>query len=98
MDTLLGAGQAMMDDMPWHRQGLFMGMHWAWWTFWIVCIALLLWAFWRMHEDTRETHRWAQERLDAEERLRGRFADGELTEQEFVQKMQVLQHSRMNPV
>ncbi len=85
---------AFMQDVPWHRQGLYMGMHWGWWLFWIVALGCFLWAFWRLREDRRETHRDATRRLDAEEELRTRYARGEIREEEFLQRMQVLQGSR----
>ncbi len=93
MDTPM-AIQAIMQDMPWHRQGLFMGMHWGWWLFWVVALAGIVWAFWRLREDSREARRYARERLDAEDELRARYARGEIGEDQFLQRMQVLQDSR----
>lgn len=86
--------QAIMHDMPWHQQGLFMGMHWGWWLFWIVALAGIVWAFWRLRQDAREVHRDAMDRLDAEDELRARYARGEIDEDELLQRMQVLQASR----
>ncbi|MDX1623827.1 MAG: hypothetical protein R3199_07580 [Gemmatimonadota bacterium] len=40
-----------------HHQGLFLGMHWAWWLFWAATFVALAWAFWRLHVDREETHR-----------------------------------------
>ncbi len=48
--------QTQMQGMPWHNGGLFMGMHWIWWSFWIVVLAALLLAFWRLYADSRQMH------------------------------------------
>jgi uncharacterized membrane protein len=77
----------------WHRQGLFMGMHWGWWLLWIGTAAILVWMFWRMVADRREGQRRAQEILEAEEVLRQRFARGELGEGELMDGLRALRLS-----
>ena len=82
--------QATATQLPWHRQGMFYGMHWAWWLVWIATAVVLLWALWRLHADRVETHRDATRRLAAEEVLRQRFAKGEISEEEYVGKLRLL--------
>lgn len=83
-------------QMPrsWHDGGLFIGMHWLWWLFWIVTIVLLLWAVWRSVSEDRSTHRRSLARESAEEALRERFAEGEIAEEDFRHRMEVLRESR----
>lgn len=78
----------------WHYEGLFTGMHWAWWIFWILVIAVLIWAFLRYVADERARRREIERRESAEEILRKRFGRGELTEDEFVEKLRTLRASR----
>jgi uncharacterized membrane protein len=78
----------------WHRQGLYMGMHWAWWLFWILALVVLAWAFWRLYADRVAVRREAERRRRAEEILRQRFARGEIDEDELVQRLTALQSSR----
>lgn len=84
----------MMQNMPWHRQGLFMGVHWAWWLLWLATIAVLIWVFWRMAAERRDAHTRAREIVHAEEILRARFARGEIGEAELVDGMRALRNSR----
>ncbi len=78
----------------WHHQGLYMGMHWGWWLFWIVVLLIVVWAFWRLFAERSEVHREATGALQAEEALRERFARGEIDEDEFAHRLKVLQESR----
>lgn len=84
----------MMQSEPWHRQGLYMGMHWAWWLFWVGAVAMVLWAFWRLVAERKEGRRRTHDILAAEEVLRNRFARGEIGEAEFADGMQALRSSR----
>ena len=85
--------QGMLWD-SWHHGGLFMGMHWAWWIFWIAAAAVIVWAFWRLRAEPVDAHRMAERSLAAEEVLRARFARGEIDEGELVEKMAALKASR----
>lgn len=85
---------SMLMQGSWHDQGLFMGMHWAWWIFWIAAAAAIVWAFWRVRADRMEAHRAAERSLAAEEALRERFARGEIDEEELAERMAVLRASR----
>lgn len=84
----------VQETEPWHRQGLYMGMHWAWWLFWIAAAAMVAWAFWRLAAERREAHERVREAVAAEEALRERFARGEISESELVDGMRELRTSR----
>lgn len=75
----------------WHSEGLFMGMHWAWWIVWIATLVALAWAFWRLYIDRLEAKREAHDQLGAEEILRDRFARGEIDEEALLRGMSALQ-------
>ena len=60
----------------------YWGMHLFWWIFWVVIIALLLFSPWPTRLLTR--------RDTAIEVLRRRFAAGEITEEEYRQRLAVL--------
>jgi len=70
-----------------------MGMHWIWWTLWLVTIGVLLTALWRVFAERSETHRRAVRQEAAEEALRKRFATGEIDEDEFAQRMRTLREA-----
>lgn len=91
MTAVLFANLQMSNS--WHDRGMFMGMHWVWWSIWILTIAGLLWALWRAFADRSETHRRAERQETASEALRKRFAEGEITEEEFARLMRVLRDS-----
>lgn len=78
----------------WHHEGLYVGMHWGWWIFWIAVLAVLGWAFWRYVREERERRTVTESRSAAEEILRERFGRGELTEEEFLDRMRTLRESR----
>lgn len=79
---------------PWHRQGLYMGMHWAWWFFWIALVLVLGWVFWRLVAERREARFNARRMIQAEETLRQRFARGEIDEAELLDAMRTLHATR----
>lgn len=80
---------AQMQDV-WHRQGLFMGMHWAWWFFWIAAGLMVLWAFWRLFADRREARREVARMRQAEAALRDRYARGEIDQEQLVEALTTL--------
>lgn len=69
----------------WHRQGLFMGMHWAWWLFWIGAGLLVLWAFWRVFADRREARHEVARMRQAEAALRERYARGDIDREQLIE-------------
>lgn len=78
----------------WHHEGLYMGMHWAWWIFWMLVLLVLVWAFVRLSRDEHSRRRETEEKESAEEILRRRFGRGEIAEEEFARRMQALRGSR----
>lgn len=79
----------------WHHSGMFIGMHWIWWSFWILTLLLLGWGFWRMAADRTETRRRVRQEESAEEELRRRFARGEVDEDEFADRLRVLRETHL---
>jgi putative membrane protein len=84
---------SMILQGSWHGEGLFMGMHWAWWIFWIAAAAVIVWALWRLRADRVDARRAAARSLAAEEALRERFARGEIDEDELAARMAALRAS-----
>jgi len=84
---------ALQMPYTWHRGGMFMGMHWIWWSLWVLTIGVLLWAFWRLFRERAETRNRIQRQEAAEEALRRRFATGEIDEEEFARRMRVLREA-----
>lgn len=86
----------MVAQMPqsWHHSGLYLGMHWGWWIFWIAAALILVWAFWRLYAERRQLTQDVLRREAAEETLRERFARGEIDEEELARRLRVLQQSR----
>lgn len=83
-----------MAQMPmWQDGGHVMGLHWGWWTFWIVLLVFLVWAV------ARGFGGGGRERVDrgsavsAEERLRRRFAEGEIDEEEYNRRLETLRNN-----
>lgn len=74
----------------WHRQGMFMGMHWAWWFLWIGTIAIVAWAFYRLAADRMVAKREAARIREAETELRLRHARGEIDDQELARELTAL--------
>jgi putative membrane protein len=74
----------------WHDGGLFMGMHWFWWFVWIGIILVVAWGLVRLFADRSRTHEGGEREGVAEEDLRGRFARGEIDEEEYERRLKVL--------
>ncbi len=91
MISMLSAAFQMTTS--WHDGGMFMGMHWIWWSLGLLTVGVLLWAFWRAFADRSETHRRAERRERAEEALRKRFDIGEIYEDEFARRMRILRET-----
>lgn len=79
--------------MPWSFDGHFMGMHWLWWSLWIVIFLTLVWGMARLLGDRPRPLDGAGREEPAEEALRRRFANGEIDEEEFERRLKVLRGS-----
>lgn len=88
-----GMAVALQVPEAWHRQGLFMGMHWIWWLFWVITLVIIGWAFLRLYLDRRQAQRRELERRRAEEVLRQQFARGEIHEGELLERLMALQNA-----
>lgn len=77
-----------------HEGGLLMGMHWAWWIFVVGALLVLIWGFRIAFPEPGATHREEATRGSAEEALRRRFAQGEISEEQFAETLRVLRESR----
>lgn len=84
----------MQMSPEWHHQGLFMGLHWLWWLFWILVAFVVGWAFWQILRDERGLDREERRREEAEEALRRRSGAGEIDADEFLQGSRLLRESR----
>lgn len=84
-----------MPHRSWHDGGLFMGLHWLWWAFWIALLIALGAAMWRLFADRSDTSRRVADQERAEEALRRRFADGEIDEEEYARRLEVLRESML---
>lgn len=79
-------------QMPWWGDGgHMMGMYWVWWLFWLPVLVGLIWALTRMYRE-RGDGRGSGD-ASAEERLRRRFAEGEIDEEEFRRRLDVLREA-----
>lgn len=81
-------------QMPgsWHDGGMY-GMHWGWWSFWILIALVLGWILSRAavgRSDRSEAGRASRRGEEAEEDLRRRYARGEIDEEEFARRLEVL--------
>ncbi len=70
-----------------------MGVHWLWWLFLVLTGLTLVWALWRAFADDRREKRSAYHSMGAEEALRARYAIGEIEEEEYMHRMEVLRRS-----
>jgi len=87
---MMTAFMTAIQMQSWHDRGLYMGMHWLWWIFWIFAALILAWGLASLVSDRAETRRGADRSRAAEEELRTRYARGEIDEDEFIHRMNVL--------
>jgi putative membrane protein len=67
------------------------GMPWLWWIFWVALARLLIWTLVSAVRDNgSDDGPPFQGRESAEEVLRRRFADGEIDEEEYQERLRVL--------
>lgn len=86
---------ALQMPRSWHDGGMFIGMHWAWWSVWILTLIILAWALWRVVTERSETHRRVEREEAAEKELRRRFARGEIDEDEFAARLRALRETHV---
>lgn len=91
--TILTIPAGLAIAQAWHDGGMFMGMHWLWWTVWILTLLVLVWGFLRLFADRSDTDRRIRREEAAEEELRRRFARGEIDEDEYAARLEVLRDS-----
>ena len=77
----------------WHDGGMLMGMHWAWWLFWVLTVLFLLWGFRLLLRDRSATRRRLEREEAAERILRAAYAKGEISEDEFDRRLRVLRET-----
>lgn len=82
MQILAQARWGMHDGSHW------MGMHWGWWLFWLVLLAVLLWVL--LRSGSRTGGGPTSSGSDAEEELRRRYARGDISEEEYQDRLRVL--------
>jgi putative membrane protein len=83
----------MLQSAAWHSQGMFMGVHWLWWAFLLFTGVILVWALWRTLSDDRGARRSSASHETAEDALRERFARGDVDEDEYIRRLEVLRNS-----
>lgn len=84
---------ALQMPRSWHDGGMFIGMHWGWWSFWILTLLVLVWGLLRVYADRSATHRQVRHEEAAEDELRRRFARGEIDDEEFAERLRVLRET-----
>lgn len=72
------------------HNGMVVGMGWAWWLFWVAAVIFVVWAVARMTGGRGKPQRDPTPEQAAEATLRRRFAKGEIDEEEFTRRMEVL--------
>ena len=68
------------------------GMHWFWWLFWIAVIVAVWWAF--SHRPSVPPDAAASPHETPLDRLQRRYADGEITTEEYEERKGVLLRDR----
>lgn len=64
------------------------GMHWAWWIFWILLVAGLVWAMARSGGHPAQTEPRRETPLET---LQRRYAEGEITTDEYEERKRRLE-------
>lgn len=78
-----------------HHEGMYMGLHWAWWIVWLAIGMALLWGLARtLAWHPTDASSSDRDRASAEEILRARYARGEISEPEFRDRTRALRQSR----
>ena len=80
----------------WYGDGHMVGMHWGWWIFWLVVVGFLVWLVARTTGSAANgggSTPPLSPRQSPEEILRERFAKGEITEEEFRERLRAIRDS-----
>lgn len=77
----------------WHHDGYMMGWHWGWWLLWLVVAALVVWGLARA-AGSGGGPAGGPSPENPEDALRGRYARGEISQEEFEERLRVLRDSR----
>lgn len=82
----------------WYGDGHMVGMHWGWWIFWLVVVGFLIWLVARTTGPGPSGGGTPPPpppppRQSPEEVLRERFAKGEISEEEFRNRLRVIRES-----
>jgi uncharacterized membrane protein len=93
MNAEYRARVVQMSD-AWDSGDFFMGMHWSWWIFAAGTLLVLIWGLWIGFAERGPVHREEATPESAEEALRRRFAQGEISEEQFTATFRVLRESR----
>lgn len=76
-----------------HQDGMWMGWHWAWWLFWLVVLGVVVWGLTRVARGAASPTRGRKGLAEAEQVLRERFARGEISREEYEERLVVLRGS-----
>ena len=91
---MLQTDSALSVQVPfWHHDGYMMGGHWGWWLLWLVIAAVVIWALVRA-AGSGGGPAGGQSPENPEDALRRRYAQGEISREEFEERLKVLRDSR----
>ncbi len=82
---------AQQGQRMWYGNGQMVGMHWGWWIFWLLFLVILVLLVIRAGGGRDAGSGYAPR--SAEDVLRERFARGELTEDEYHERLRILRES-----
>jgi len=92
MSSMLMA-HAIQMPRGWHDGGMMWGMHWGWWSFWILALLLFGWVIWRTSTTGRRDGPPGSGGPSPEDELRARFARGEIDEDELRDRLRALEET-----
>lgn len=84
LQYLVGGERHMFDG----THGMW-GMHWFWWVFWILAIVSVVWVINRIQQE-----RSASPRETPFETLQRRYAEGEMSTEEYEERKERLERDR----
>ena len=88
----------LLQNRWWHHDGGMMGWHWAWWLFWAVVAVVLIWVVTRAVSSGRKGPvagpSGSATEETPEDTLRRKYAAGDLSKEEFQERLEILRGSR----